>query len=164
MKAEFHPIPLNRAKLLEKMTSGTVVITGNARLASYLLKQYDRWMLDKGEKAWQTPDIVSWSAWLSRTFNEYYYNAKVFHNSTLINDAQERLIWEEIIRDSDENSPLIQAAATARHAASSWQLSRQWDINLDIEKQFLNDDARAFVSWSEQFRARVKKEIGRAHV
>ena len=158
MKTELHPTPLNRIKLLEKIASGAVVITGNARLASYLLKHYDKWMLEKGHKAWQTPDIISWSAWLGRTFNEHYFHNKEFYNSTLINDAQERIIWEQIIRDSEVNGPLLQVSATARHAAASWQLSRQWDINLDIEKQYLNDDASAFVTWSEIYRERLKKE------
>jgi len=157
MKTEFHPIPLSRDQLLERIISGAVVITGNARLASHLLKTIDQWMLVEGHKAWKTPDVISWSAWLNRTFNEYYYSDGNSRKSTLINDAQERIIWEQIIRGSEANGPLLQAAATARHAASSWHLSRQWDINLDDEKH-LNDDARAFVTWSEKYRQRLKKE------
>jgi len=158
MKIEFKPNPLSRLQLLEKISSDVTIVTGNARLSSSLVKSYDKWMSGMGHKAWPTPDIISWNAWLSRTFKDNYFVSDDRVKPIVINDSQERIVWEEIIKSSEEDSVLLQTAATARHAASSWKLVRHWDINLDAGYQHYNDDVQAFVAWSRRYREKLKKE------
>jgi len=158
MTAEITPIDPGYRDLLEKINSGTTVITGNVRLSSYLTRLYDKWKFDNGAKAWPTVDILSWNAWQKRTFHECYSDDPNRNHHTLINDVQEQIIWQRIIRASEDDTGLLQLAETARHASSSYQLLKQWGITLKPGKQYYNEDVRAFASWARQFQIELQKK------
>ena len=158
MDTKITPIFVNHSELMERLSSDAVVITGNSRLSAYLIKSYDRWMLGKAVKAWETPNVLSWNAWLNRTFKEYYLTDEDIVKPVVISDSQERIIWEQIIKSSNKESVLLQTSATAKHAVASHKLIKHWDINLDEERQYLNDDALAFLSWLKQYRSKLKKQ------
>jgi len=157
MDTKITPIFVNHSELMERLSSNAVVITGNSRLSAYLIKSYDTWMLEKAAKAWETPNVLSWNAWLNRTFKEYYLVDEETEKPIVITDSQERIVWEQIIKKANTDSVLLQISATAKHAAASRKLIKQWDINLGEERQYLNDDALAFLSWLKQYESRLKK-------
>ena len=47
-----------RGELLDAIAAGTVVLTGNTRLARHLGSEFERRMLDQGRQAWATPAVM----------------------------------------------------------------------------------------------------------
>lgn len=82
----------------------------------------------------------------------------------LLRPAEERLIWEDIIRSGAED--LLDVASTAEAAAGSWERLCGWALPLDDGAWHESADARTFFSWARAFRGRCLRNgwISRAEL
>ncbi|HEY5733221.1 MAG TPA: hypothetical protein VIU36_00510, partial [Gammaproteobacteria bacterium] len=46
------------------------VVTATNRLSRRLLHEYNQQQLSRGLSVWPTPDILSWSAWIQRQWQQ----------------------------------------------------------------------------------------------
>ena len=129
------------------------LVTPNRRLAAYHKREFDRAQLNGGLKAWPTPDILPFPAFVERTWHGLMLSAEPAARPKLLDTAQSQLLWEQVIRKSDAAlaSGLLNIAQTARQAASAWTLVRAWHLLPAMRKFALHNDAAMFLAWSEQF-------------
>ena len=82
----------NLQSVLDAAQSGACVITSNTRAARNLKRAFaDRQRADN-HKAWQSPEILPWSAWLKRLWQQHLFHAPG-HFSALLDERQERYLW-----------------------------------------------------------------------
>ncbi len=60
-------------ELFEALAAGQVIVTGNSRLSNVLSGRYSRWRMDRGERQWTSPALLSWNAWIGTLWEEAAY-------------------------------------------------------------------------------------------
>jgi hypothetical protein len=145
--------------LLDTLGSGTTLLTPNRRLARTLTEAYGIQRQAAGEQTWETPDILPWSAWLQRCWNEAGQNLALAGQPVagLLTSLQERVLWEQVIRDASEEYTLLQPVGTARLAQEAWQLLHGWRLELHQAEFALSEDASAFYIWAQAYAKRCRE-------
>lgn len=128
------------------------IICANARLARRLRLHHAREQLRLGRRAWESPDILPWQAWMLRL-----RNLRRDHNDTLLNGEQERLLWQQVIEGSTYSKRLLQTSSVAAQAATAWQRLKQYRAPTFPEDSPLNEDAAAFRTWAQEFRSTCRR-------
>lgn len=161
---------LNKSALFDRLAAGLAggmtVVTPNARLAQALLREFDAAQAAKGLQTWETADVLPWTAFVARLYDEALYAAEsgaAARLPILLTQPQELNLWEQAIEASawggGELLALSQAAADARQA---WNTCHEWriaepalDLNNGIPR---NEDAEAFAKWAAHYRQRCERD------
>lgn len=133
------------------------VITATTRLSRELRQEYDREQEAAGIPCWPAAHILPLSAWLqdlwkTRVFSDHGAAA----SDRLLWPAEERVIWEEIIRSQTGNT-LLDIPATAEAARKSWGLVCDWNLSIDAPEWKDSADPEAFLAWARAFRRRCRE-------
>jgi probable DNA repair protein len=136
---------------LEALRAGATLVTANQRLARHLAAEYGAHCRASGARAWETPDILPWSQWLERFWQECFGLLDGERPRPLLSSFQELTLWERVIREAD-TAPLLQVPAAARAARDAWQLLHAYRLPLSRAGEFANDDATAFGQWARAYR------------
>lgn len=144
---------------LEALEQGATLVTANARLATAMRAAFDRQALARGQTAWPSPDLLSWSQWLSHCREEQLLLPGAPPAPLLLTEAQELLLWEQVIHASGAGDALLQVPATARRAREAAERLLAWrldDARLAAAPQ--NEDSQAFRHWWREVRQRCRRE------
>jgi ATP-dependent helicase/nuclease subunit B len=140
------------SRFREYLDRGCTLVTAGNRLARRLHHQYAKERAESGLGAWETPDILPYSAWLQRCRDAIEEERP--SGTVLLNAAQTGMVWRHIIEQSPLHGQLLYPAAVAREASHAWDLARQWRIEGLHAGREAGEDVRAFAAWAEQFRRR----------
>ena len=132
------------------------VLTETIHLARELRLVHDQTQEAAGQASWPTAQIMALSAWLAETWKNGLFADHAETAGRLLSPAEERLIWEDIIRSMTEGS-LLDIPSTAEAAARSWERLLSWAIPLDAETWNESEDARTFLGWARAFQARCRR-------
>lgn len=124
------------------------IICANARLAHCLRQRHAQERLRLGNRAWESPDILPWQAWLLRL-----WNTRREDKGLLLSGEQERVLWQQVIDGSTYRDRLLQTSSVAAQAATAWRRLKQHRVPIFPEGISLNEDAAAFKTWADEFRA-----------
>jgi probable DNA repair protein len=135
---------------------GITIVTSTARLARRLSWLYTQSQLAAGAAAWETPDIVPWSQWIARLWAARQRDGA--RRQSVLSTAQCRLVWHQIVDAPAWRGHLLQPAAVALRAMDAWDTLQAWDVPVFPDDVFLNEDARAFLAWTEAYRRRCSDD------
>ena len=124
------------------------IICANARLAHRLRLRHAQEQLRLGNRAWESPDILPWQAWLLRLRDRGRKDREM-----LLTGEQERALWHQVIEGSVYRDRLLQTSSVAAQAAAAWQRLKQHRVPIFPEGITLNEDAVAFKTWADEFRS-----------
>jgi hypothetical protein len=154
---------------LDTLDQDTTLITVNRRLSRVLRGEFDRGQLAAGAKVWESPDILPYSSWLQRTWNDIVAGADR-SLPALLSAEQDLSLWEQVISQrldglsGDGEAPLLQSAEAARNAQAAWALLRAWRLDYDDDLGLANDEVRAFRGWAREYASHCRRgnwvEIG----
>ena len=122
------------------------------RLAHRFRYLYAQEQLRKNRRAWETPDILSWQAWLRRCW--ITRRERNGAGSLLLTGEQEDALWQQIIELSDYRHSLLQVTSVAAQVAAAWQRLKQYHVPIFPHGTPMNEDAVAFKSWVDEYRLR----------
>ena len=134
------------------------VVTGNKRLAGVTRQAFEQAAMDKGLEVWPTPDVLPWTAWLQRVWEEAVVSGAAPAPELLLTSQQEQRIWEDIITESMADQPLQQVTGTVRRAQEAWQLMQSWRLSLNDAAFRYNSDSAAFWKWASRFEAKCTEK------
>ncbi|MCB1741468.1 MAG: hypothetical protein KDK91_13935, partial [Gammaproteobacteria bacterium] len=147
-------------------------ITVNNRLARHLRERHAARMLARGLRAWRSPDILPYEAWLTRSYERA---AALLAASSpqapsaprLLVPAQALTLWEQVIRDDDRArrgqgaSGLLLPGQAAIQAARAHTRLHAFGSSLEqLVAHAAGDDSadvQAFARWCQQFHARCQQ-------
>ncbi len=141
---------LNQIETLASQTT----ITSSSRLARLLHRRYGEQCQQAGQIVWQTPDILSWEAWLSRC-REEAEELGLTHGERLLSPAEAVIIWQRIIADSTPQ--LLDQQRTARAAQAAWQLQHDWCVTPTQLSGVVTSEVAAYRDWAAQYRQLLQK-------
>ncbi len=130
---------------MDRYTQGTL-ITANARLSRQLRHDYDDQRRRQGVRVWETADILPRNAWLARAWEECAYRDP-FHTPVLLSSLQEEALWEQVIKNSDGASILLDLSSTVTAAAQAWSLVRAWEAPCNVAEFRGLQDPEEFLEW-----------------
>ena len=129
------------------------VITATTRLSRELGQEYDRGQVASGLSSWPTAHILPFTEWLSELWTECLYSVGTAKALRLLRPAEERAIWEDIVRSTADNL-LLEVPATAEAALDAWNLRCAWNLPLDAPEWNDSSDSEAFHLWAGEFTRR----------
>ena len=110
-------LPANMRELLRR---GGILLTGNPRAARALRLRYAEAMQVEGSIAWATPHILDLHSWLTEQWHSLLLSGT--EDRLLLNDLQERVIWERIIGPIISKFSLLEPAHMAELAQEAYRL------------------------------------------
>ena len=146
------------ARIAEGHAAGVTVVTPNLRLAQELGRAFDRYQLARGLALWDAPDILSFTAFVSRAYEDLLYSDLADHLPVVLAPAEEQAVWEDIVGRSEESARLLalpQAAAAARDA---WKTAHEWRLLDGLGRARRNEDTEAFAGWAERYSQRTQRD------
>ncbi len=150
--------PLGKPELFTRLAAGhaagITVITPNQRLAQALASEFDRAQIAQGRKVWETADILPFTAFVERAYEDALYSDLVAQLPSLLTPDEEQQLWEELVR-ADRGRDLLAVSGTAALAREAWQLAHAWALVPGLKRQALDDDAQAFAEWSRRYQKRT---------
>jgi len=149
---------ISLVEVLDALDRGVTVVTGNKRLAGVTRQAFEHAAIGKGYEVWPTPDVLPWSAWLQRSWEEAVVSGATRAPELLLTSQQEQRIWEDIITYSMADQPLQQVTGTVRRAQEAWQLMQSWRLPLNEAAFRYNSDSAAFWKWASRFEARCTEK------
>lgn len=139
------------------LNAGVTVITPNRRLAIALKREFDEGQAGRGITAWHSADILPFSAFVERLYEDAFYSGQSPELPTLLTSAQEQILWEDAIAHSDTGAALLAVGATARLAREAWQLTHAWHLVPQLRNLSLNEDCKAFQDWSRRYEKTTRR-------
>jgi ATP-dependent helicase/nuclease subunit B len=128
------------------------IVTVNTRLARRLRRDFDRERQAAGDRCWESPDILPWRAWIKRLWDESVYGGR--DARVLLSASQERVLWEQVIRASDED--LLNPLGAAKVAAQAWMILHSWRLPRTASAFDEVPDTAAFFAWMQAFQHLLK--------
>ncbi len=146
------------AHLAAGLAGGVTVLTPNQRLAQALAREFDAAQAAQGRSAWESADILPYSAFVARCYEDALYSEIGSGLPILLTPAQAHALWEDIIRRSDAGDALLALPETAALAADAWKTAHAWRLLASLRSGELNEDAAAFRDWCAQYSLRCERE------
>ncbi len=143
MAADFAPI-------LAAAADGATIVTANARTQRRLLQLYEAGARQEA-RAWPTPAILTWSAWLDGLWNDYLLLPEA--NPPLrLNGWQAQHVWERALSGSVSGKGLLAPQAAADLAATAWDLLHEYRVER-WGSLASTPEAAVFKAWADCFAA-----------
>jgi len=122
---------------------GAEIVTANKRLARDLRTAYDRRMLAAGRRAWRTPRILPWSAWLRSLVDSATLPA---HVPLRLEAPASAVLWERLLREA-AGERLLNVSGLVRQMQQTWQRLQDWCIaTADLAPAAGSEDQRLFAA------------------
>ncbi len=139
--------PRNLQSVLDAAQSGACVITSNTRAARNLRRAFADRQRAHNLTAWQSPEILPWSAWLRRLWQEHLFQSPG-HFSALLDERQERYLWERIIA---ADQPTLDAGSLAAECGRAWRTLFAYRIPREKNAFRRKPDTATFFRWSSSY-------------
>ena len=146
------------ARLADGHAGQATVITPNRRLAQSLLAEFDQRQVAAGRTVWETADILPYSAFVERLYDDALYSEAGAGLPLLLTPDQAQSLWEEVVRQSPVGGSLLAVPETAARAAEAWALAHAWRLLDEFGHATLDDDGAAFAAWARAYGARTKRD------
>ena len=130
-------------------TESTLTVTVNSRLARWLLLEQDEQRKQAGEKAWETPQIFSFSSWLREIWLQSW------PTQYLLSDLQCEKIWEQIIAQDATRLDLLHLQGVASQASQAFALIHEYRLPRNPKLYELTDEAKTFLWWTKKYERRL---------
>jgi hypothetical protein len=151
---------LSKAELFARLAEGhaarITVVTPNKRLAQALMLEFDAFQIKNNLSAWEAPDILPFSAFVGRLYEDGLYSDLTAELPMLLSPAQEEEIWRQVVGGSD----LLAVAGTAAKCRDAWNLANLWRIRHGNS----NEDTAAFSSWVGKYLEKAGDDVDTARL
>jgi probable DNA repair protein len=147
---------LHENDLFPALARGASLATVNRRLSRSFVHRYHLYAQAQGQTAWETPDVLPWKAWITRCMEQAVYHLPDKTHPLPLTQDQELVLWETLIRNSEQARGLLHLSHTASLAAQAWVLYQHWNLkDHDDHLLWTSPDQEAFVDWSSDFQNQV---------
>ncbi len=132
--------------------SGGTILTATERLARELIRLYDLQRQADGCEVWESPVILSLSAWISRQLQWLRREADI------LSDGQQQHCWEQVLSTDSATAgrDLLQLPQTARRARKAHLLLEEYLADFTLHDA--DEDQLAFLRWRAVWRERAGRE------
>lgn len=133
------------------LMNNSLVLTAHNRLARWLMLERNE--QQKQKKAWETPNILSLSAWLKKTW------LKTWPEKYLLSKIQSEVLWEKIVHSDSSAKQLgmLHKKAAAAQAANAYSLIKEYKIPVKKEAFQETIETHSFLKWLEIYETQLSQ-------
>lgn len=147
----------NITPLLPALHKGELILTPNRRLTAKIHAAYA--LHQQNESAcWSRPRVYSIEGWQQQLWDELQDTSPLEQSVAVLNHRQELIIWEQLITEDPESSPLLKPSGLAKHCQQALNTLSLWKISPESERYqnwAAHDDL--LTRWHRQFEHRCSK-------
>jgi probable DNA repair protein len=143
------------------LEGGAALVTATQRLSRRIAAEYAERQLEAGITAWETPDILAYSAWVRRLYESLLTQqdqAGAEPWPDPLPEEQELWVWRAVISASGPGESLLQVTTAAKTAREALAICRQWRLGRNELAEAPPPDTRAFIEWRRHFERRAEAE------
>jgi ATP-dependent helicase/nuclease subunit B len=160
------------SKINSRLDSGYTLVTATKRLSREIHAQYIRYKSSSESAVWETPTVLPYESWLQHIWK----TASISQNSNsfaktladsetpeiVLNPLQSKAIWKDIIKkdiasNHPDTQPLWSVEATTGAAMQGWQISQNWQIDLNECRKSSITDYQRFEYWATTYTHHLKR-------
>ena len=149
-----------RSGMCELLGRGGIILTGNARAARALHRLYAKRMQAQGAVAWPAPQILDLHSWLAEQWKSSLLTGT--EDRLLLNDLQERALWESMIAPAIKRFSLVDPGRMAELAHDAYSLLANYDSLGRLDDSMWTADASAepeiFHRWARTFQQECTRQ------
>lgn len=139
--------------LLERQA---LILTPNRRLSAKVLAAYGQHQ-GQNQGAWPTPRVVSMDGWLQQLWENHLFSHPDRAAVSVLSSRQELILWEQLIADDPESSPLLKPSGIAQQCQQALSALELWQLRLDSDAyQQWQNQPDLFACWCATFRAKCQ--------
>ncbi len=146
--------------MCELLGRGGIILTGNARAARALHRLYAETMQAAGIVAWPAPQILDLHSWLAEQWKSLLLTGT--EDRLLLNDLQERALWESLIAPAIRKFSLVDPARMAELAHNAYGLLANYRSLGRLNESMWMADASAepeiFRRWAQTFQQECTRQ------
>lgn len=134
-----------KAKLIQLMREGAIVIAPNNRLSSELLNDFGK---DQIQLVQDKPYCLPYSAFLQERYKNCVHNSAQTMHPLILNNEQHNYLWRKVLTNEGReqiNEGLLEAVKEA------WTRCHLWQLDLDHPAFTLTPQTCQFQHWAAQF-------------
>ncbi len=144
--------------LLPALTAGELILTPNRRLSAKILAAWASHQKSLNRHAWHSPRVFPLEGWIQQNWLELQDTRPLETGGRLLNNRQEQLLWEQVILEDQQSSPLLKPSGAAIQASAAWRTLRLWQQRHDQEPWLsLRTEPDLFSGWVEIFQRRCQQ-------
>lgn len=144
------------ATLPQCLERGDTVVTATRRLARHCRELHDRAQLQRGRAGWRPADALTWDAWVERVWRDLRDYGRLAGDERLLSQAQERVLWEQVLAAAGRELMMTGQAAT--EAMEAHRLLLQWRVDEREVEGRAGPDTRAFLELRRDLVGRCREE------
>lgn len=145
----------------DALRRGATVLTATRRLARTLQQAYGAAQCSAGIHAWPTPAIHTFQGWLEQLWHQWHDVALLAGESAspprLLNAAEDRRLWENVVRSAAGADPLLRLSDAAGSAGEAWRIGCQWQVGPAHWSGPVSEDCRWFAARAADFQRRLQQ-------
>ncbi|MFA7480107.1 MAG: PD-(D/E)XK nuclease family protein [Vulcanimicrobiota bacterium] len=141
-------------------TQRSICVCPNERQALALWEADARDHQSRGERAWETLPVCSYSEFLRALHEEYWLAGSPSDEPlSLMNEWQERFLWIKVLTNSASGEGLLNLPAAARLAAEAWRLTNSYLLERELRAvgAIWPEETLVFMGWAEAFQATCRE-------
>ncbi|MDH3441808.1 MAG: hypothetical protein OEM63_13700, partial [Gammaproteobacteria bacterium] len=140
---------------LEKQVSaGATIVTASRRLARDLVETYSARKITAGQAAWQTPPILYWPDWLSRTFMSVEDPSQAPRR---LDPLSASILWERCLKGRVSEA-VLSIGSVVRQSVQAWQRLGEWNVPVQaVVAAASTEDERLFAAAAADYLARLQE-------
>lgn len=140
---------LNKELLLDlSKNQNTIIITPNQRLAATLIDEHSSYQVDN---TWLKANIISIQHWGNHLWQDYIFELP----KKILTTQEENIIWQEVVKNSETGSNILNPVKTAELAKQAWHNLIQWNYQLSNLEKYINSsnliNTQVFCYWAKKF-------------
>ncbi|HEY7904566.1 MAG TPA: PD-(D/E)XK nuclease family protein, partial [Casimicrobiaceae bacterium] len=146
--------------ILDALAGGAIAVTPNRRLARRLHAEFDAASAATGRRAWPTPTILPYAAWLATLWDDVVTRRDgAVEPWVLLSSAQATALWQRVIEDS--GATLADTRGAAALASEAWSLVHAWGAGGESWRSWRHQgdeqDPSLFAAWADTYLARTRR-------
>ncbi len=144
-------------KVFEALSRSELVLTPTKRLARELAASYNREQIGRGARAWDTPRLLPWQAWLVQLEERVSWSDAPDHG-LLLNTEQARLVWEKVLDESGLLAAHVPASSMVAEVMRAYRSAAEYRIRIPAPDAATNDNIAAFSAWARAYEVRLREK------
>lgn len=144
-------------KVFKALSRFELVLTPTKRLARELAANYNREQIRLGARAWETPRLLPWQAWLVQLEEQARWS-EASYSGLVLNSEQARLVWEQVLDESGLLAAHVPPSSMVAEVMRAYRSAAEYRIRIPPPDAAINDNIAAFSVWARRYDARLKEK------
>lgn len=133
----------------------TLYLTPNTRMARYIRRDYDNWLLSENISVQKSITIMPLQSWLTQVYRQNSHIIGVY--KTILTSEQESLIWAKVVEQVPLDVLVFESNSLAQLVQQAWQQCQLWQVSDAQLSGYFDYKSQQLQRWFQAFTEHCKQ-------